>query len=33
LKKEEFTEIVDKHRNPEIWVKEGGEWKLRYPLI
>jgi len=32
LKKEEFTEIVDKHRNPEIWVKEGGEWKLRHPL-
>lgn len=28
----EFYEIVDKHRNPEIWIKENGEWNLRYPL-
>lgn len=33
LTREEFTEIVDKHRNPEIWKKEGGEWKLRYPPV
>lgn len=32
LTEEEFYEIVDKHRNPEIWTKEDGEWKLRYPL-
>jgi N-acetyl sugar amidotransferase len=32
LSRKEFTEIVDKHRNPEIWAKENGEWKLRYPL-
>ena len=32
LTEKEFYEIVDKHRNPEIWKKEGGEWKLRYPL-
>jgi N-acetyl sugar amidotransferase len=29
----EFHEIVDKHRNPEIWEKEDGVFKLRYPLI
>ncbi len=28
----EFTDIVDSHRNPEIWKKEGGAWVLRYPL-
>lgn len=32
LTEKEFYEIVDKHRNPEIWKKESGEWKLRYPL-
>lgn len=32
LREDEFLEIVDKHRNPEIWKKEGDEWKLRYPL-
>lgn len=32
LKEEEFYEIVDKHRNPEIWEKENGNWRLRYPL-
>ena len=26
-----FTEIVDKHRNSEIWKFEGNQWKLRYP--
>ncbi len=33
LTEEEFTEIVDKHRNPEIWKKEGGEWLLRFPPV
>jgi len=32
LTREEFTRIVDLHRNPEIWSQEGGEWKLRFPL-
>lgn len=32
MTKDEFTEIVDKHRNPEIWRKEGEEWALRYSL-
>ena len=32
LKRKEFEEVVDKHRNPEIWKKENGKWKLRYPL-
>ncbi len=26
-----FTDIVDKHRNPEIWKFEGNHWKLRHP--
>ncbi|MDD5512157.1 MAG: hypothetical protein PHD09_00130 [Candidatus Omnitrophica bacterium] len=32
LNEKEFNEIVDKHRNPEIWKKESGKWQLRYPL-
>jgi N-acetyl sugar amidotransferase len=32
LTKKEFDKIVDKHRNLEIWKKENGEWKLRFPL-
>jgi len=27
----EFTEIVDKHRNSEIWDNVNGEWHLRFP--
>lgn len=33
LSEKEFYEIVDKHRNPEIWERAGSEWKLRYPLV
>ncbi|MBF0343310.1 MAG: N-acetyl sugar amidotransferase [Nitrospirae bacterium] len=33
LTESEFTEIVDKHRNPEIWKKKGNDWVLRYPLV
>lgn len=33
LTEKEFHEIVDKHRNPEIWKKEGNRWVLRYPLV
>jgi N-acetyl sugar amidotransferase len=32
MSKQELLEIVDKHRNPEIWKFENGQWKLRYPL-
>lgn len=32
MNKKKFHEVVDKHRNPEIWKKESGQWKLRYPL-
>ncbi len=32
LSEKEFHEIVDKHRNPEIWRREGDKWALRYPL-
>lgn len=32
LGKDEFFEIVDKHRNPEIWMNAQGEWRLQYPL-
>ncbi|MFA5147260.1 MAG: N-acetyl sugar amidotransferase [Candidatus Omnitrophota bacterium] len=32
LTEEEFNDITDRHRNPEIWTKENGQWKLRYPL-
>jgi N-acetyl sugar amidotransferase len=30
LTEKEFHELVDKHRNPEIWKFEGNRWKLRY---
>lgn len=33
LTEEEFTEIVDKHRNAEIWKKENGKWALRFPPV
>lgn len=28
----EFNEVIDKHRNSEIWAFEGNAWKLRAPL-
>lgn len=27
----EFTDIVDKHRNDEIWFRNGNRWELRFP--
>jgi hypothetical protein len=27
----QLTEIIDLHRNPELWNFEGNQWKLRYP--
>src|SRR5262249_23158770 len=32
LSRDEFNDIVDMHRNPEVWKKDNGEWKLRYPV-
>ena len=32
MNRDEFTSVVDRHRNPELWTKEGGEWRLRYPF-
>ncbi len=32
LSRDEFTKIVDLHRNPEIWDRRGTEWVLRHPL-
>ena len=32
LKKDEFIDIVDKHRNPEIWKKISGNWVLLNPI-
>jgi len=29
----ELDELVDKHRNPEIWTKESGTWKLKHPPV
>ena len=28
----EFTDVVDKHRNLEIWEKSGGKWKLKFEI-
>lgn len=33
LDRTEFTEIVDKHRNDEIWQLKGNKWELRFPLV
>jgi N-acetyl sugar amidotransferase len=27
-----FSELCDKFRSPHLWKKEGGEWKLRFPV-
>jgi hypothetical protein len=32
LAEDKFHEIVDMHRNLEVWQKEDNDWKLRYPL-
>lgn len=29
----EFSQIIDLHRNPEIWDMVGNEWRLRHPLV
>ena len=32
LSREEFIEIVDKHRNQEIWQNDGEEWRLTFDV-
>lgn len=32
LTRDEFEAIVDQHRNPEVWTREEGAWRLRFPL-
>ena len=32
LSKQEFWDIVNKHRNDEIWKRIGDEWKLRFEI-
>jgi hypothetical protein len=32
LTTDEFSKIVDQHRNPEIWKKNGPSWTLRNPV-
>ena len=27
----EFTETIDKHRDPDIWEQRGNQWALRHP--
>ncbi|MDO8463206.1 MAG: N-acetyl sugar amidotransferase [bacterium] len=33
LTDQEFTALIDRHRNAEIWKQEGGEWQLRFPPV
>jgi N-acetyl sugar amidotransferase len=33
LSKDEFTQVVDKHRNPEIWSKLNGSWELKHAIF
>jgi hypothetical protein len=28
----ELERTIDLHRNSEIWIQEGGRWRLRYPV-
>lgn len=32
LPPERFHELCDRFRSPHLWKREGGEWKLRYPV-
>jgi N-acetyl sugar amidotransferase len=31
MTEQEIRDVADKHRNPEIWMQEDGQWKLRHP--
>lgn len=32
MSRAELIEIVDRHRNAELWVRDDGRWRLRFPL-
>jgi len=32
MSRAQLLETIDLHRNPEIWSKESGEWRLRFPV-
>lgn len=32
MKRGEFMDLADRHRNPEIWTKESGEWSPRFKI-
>ena len=32
MSRDEFTQIVDLHRNREIWQMSGNEWQLRHSI-
>jgi len=31
MTRDELNEVIDLHRNPELWSRDEGEWRLRYP--
>lgn len=33
MTRDEFDAVVDQHRNPEIWTKKDGEWRLNFPPV
>jgi hypothetical protein len=33
MSNDEFAQIVDLHRNGEIWQMAGNEWQLRHPIV
>jgi N-acetyl sugar amidotransferase len=32
MSRQELLDTIDLHRNPELWVREHGEWRLRFPV-
>jgi N-acetyl sugar amidotransferase len=32
MTREELLATIDRHRNPELWMQDGAQWRLRYPL-
>jgi len=32
MSRHQLIETIDLHRNPEIWARDGGEWRLRFPV-
>ena len=32
MKEDRFFELCDQFRSPHLWVKDGGEWRLRHPV-